>query len=491
MALKDQTISAVLWSIFGAAGVQGFGLFFSLWLANLIDPIVFGLFAIPNIFARFAKDAIDVGLGAAIIQGDHISDRLLSTLFWLNMILASFLASVAFFGAPYFAAYTGAETEIVYMLIAPVFIVVGATLTQKAILQKELNFRKISIAEFTSTVAGSLVAIYMAYQSPDVYALVARLAVVTGVTSIVYWLSSSWRPKWVWESKGLKSILHFSLPVFGTNTLAFGAKYFDELLFPKFLSTGLLGVYAKSRDFVNLPVGVIRDQLGRVLFPAFAMIKDDASRMADVYGKAIGAAGVFGLVPISLILLLAPEVIPLFLNEKWLPMIPIAQAMALMLAPSFLVFFSPVLLAQGKSKLNFNVRLITLLIRVLAIFFGLYLAGLNGLLLGLILYGWLTHLIYIYIIAKSLEKHTFWHLRLEMPSLVIHITCLSVAWLISTYVLSGYSLFVIMLTKALFFGATFIFMLFAFKPRGFMVGLRLAKEYHYKFGPLGKFINRL
>ncbi|MEL7375800.1 MAG: oligosaccharide flippase family protein, partial [Bacteroidota bacterium] len=130
MAFKDKTVGAMLWSMSGAAGVQILGLIFSLWLANLIDPIVFGIFAIPSIVARFSKEAIDVGLGAAIVQSDEINDGLLSTIFWLNLMLSIVLALIVFFGAPYFALYTGEDTQIVYRLLAPVFIITGITLTQ-------------------------------------------------------------------------------------------------------------------------------------------------------------------------------------------------------------------------------------------------------------------------------------------------------------------------------------------------------------------------
>lgn len=481
----------MLWSMSGAAGVQILGLIFSLWLANLIDPIVFGIFAIPSIVARFSKEAIDVGLGAAIVQSDEINDGLLSTIFWLNLMLSIVLALIVFFGAPYFALYTGEDTQIVYRLLAPVFIITGITLTQRAILLKALNFKRIAIADFSSTAIGGLLAIYLAYQSPDVFALIARFAAIAIVTSLIFWISTSWRPRLAWENEGLRNVLSFSLPVFATKSIKFLANYFDELMFPKFVNQELLGSYNRSRVFVSIPSRVIRDQIASVLFPAFSTIKSDVNRMSDIYGKAISAVAVFGLVPLSLIILLAPEAIPVFLNEKWLSMIPIAQAMALMMAPNFLSFFSPVLLSRGKSRLDFKVRMVVLLIRVISILLGLYFGGLPGLLLSLIIFGWIAHLIYLYVIGLELEKGVWWQLRLELPGWIIQALSLCTAWVIAVYIFEGLPMFWVMLIKLALFISVFIAMLLIFKPRGFMIGRRLAKEYHYKFGPLGRFLKKL
>lgn len=494
MAFKDQTVSAMLWSFAGAAGVQIIGLVFSFVIMRLIGPEVFGLFTLPLIVSLFARQVIDVGLGAAIIQRSTFEPRLVSSVFWLNLGLSVAVALGIFLSAPYLAAYVGKpEVSYVFELIAPVFLITGLTVTQKSILSKQMNFKMLAIAEFLSTVAGGSVAVFLALRSPDVNALIGRFAAAALVTSLVYWIATKWRPSFSFQTKGLREVLGFGLPFFGTKILAFSTKYIDELIFPKFMGTDIdiLGTYNRTKILTDIPTKVVKNQFINVLFPAFSSIQDETERMADVYGKTISLSAVFGLLPLSLIFLLVPEAVPILLGEPWILMIPMAQAIVLMLAPGFLSYLGPVILSRGKSKLNLQIRLLIFVIRAVSIYLGFLYGGLNGLLISLIVFGWLTHFIDLWFIGRELDRGIWWQFRLELPGWVVHIACIGLAWATAYFLGGSLSIWLALLVKVIVFCTAFIAILILLKPRGFMVGLRLAKEYHYKLGPLGSIIKKL
>uniref|UniRef100_UPI00262BDBBA oligosaccharide flippase family protein n=1 Tax=Geobacter sp. TaxID=46610 RepID=UPI00262BDBBA len=70
-------------------------------LARILVPEVFGIYAIVNFVIQFFSTFGDVGIGAALIQKKgELTREELSTTFWLQQILACFVAGIAIFAAP-------------------------------------------------------------------------------------------------------------------------------------------------------------------------------------------------------------------------------------------------------------------------------------------------------------------------------------------------------------------------------------------------------
>ncbi|MCK4629658.1 MAG: oligosaccharide flippase family protein, partial [Sedimentisphaerales bacterium] len=69
--------------------------------------------------------------------------------------------------------------------------------------------------------------------------------------------------------------------------------------------------------------------ISQVTFPALSKIQDDIPRLKNAYLKILQISA-FLSVPLSgLIIILTPDFVMLFLNEKWEPIIPVMQILAL------------------------------------------------------------------------------------------------------------------------------------------------------------------
>src|SRR5512147_1620667 len=66
-------------------------------LARILLPQTFGIYAIVTFIVQFFSTFSDVGIGAALIQKkDELTEVELSTLFWLQQILASAIVVIAY-----------------------------------------------------------------------------------------------------------------------------------------------------------------------------------------------------------------------------------------------------------------------------------------------------------------------------------------------------------------------------------------------------------
>jgi O-antigen/teichoic acid export membrane protein len=166
------------------------------------------------------------------------------------------------------------------------------------------------------------------------------------------------RPDW----RVLKGLLGYGIQSTGSGFLTFLNTNWDDWLVGRVLGTTSLGYYSKAYNVSNKGiVGFNRSVISGVLFPSFAKIQDDRERLTRVYLKGLSMVALI-MTPLSLgLLVIAPEMVPIVLGDKWIPMVATLQIFALMafvrpLAGST----SPLFLGVGRPGLNLRVNLVLL-----------------------------------------------------------------------------------------------------------------------------------
>src|SRR5262245_32875080 len=195
MSLAQRTTSSVKWS-FASQGFRLFMRFITLVvLTRLIPPSDFGLMSMALVVTTFVDLFRDLGTSAAIIQRKQATQRLLSTLFWANVVFGAIAALVTFLVAPLVADFykSPAVTDVVRVM-ALSFLFSGVGLVHQALLARRLSFRRLAKVEIAAAVAGSVTAVVVAAAGGGVYCLTGLLLVTTGVNSVGAWITSRWRP---------------------------------------------------------------------------------------------------------------------------------------------------------------------------------------------------------------------------------------------------------------------------------------------------------
>ena len=137
MSLKQAAVSGVKWSSISQFGQQGMQFITTAILARLLSPSDFGLVGIAMVVTGFLTLFKDLGTSAAIIQRKNLSEPLLSSIFWVNLVspwdpknTALWLLSIPCIFQPFCAKYTHTSdptrpdepvTIIVFILLFPNF----------------------------------------------------------------------------------------------------------------------------------------------------------------------------------------------------------------------------------------------------------------------------------------------------------------------------------------------------------------------------------
>jgi O-antigen/teichoic acid export membrane protein len=88
--------SAVIWNSLEVFGNQILGISLTVVLARLLSPEDFGLIGMVSVITMVSSVVIDGGIAATVIQKPELTKRGLSTLFFLNIALGTFVIFVVY-----------------------------------------------------------------------------------------------------------------------------------------------------------------------------------------------------------------------------------------------------------------------------------------------------------------------------------------------------------------------------------------------------------
>jgi len=133
----------------------------------------------------------------------------------------------------------------------------------------------------------------------------------------------------------------------------------------KLLGTTALGFYQLAYRISNMPATEIHHVISQVTFPAYSKLQDNIPKLREAYLKVLQVTAFLSSPIAGLIFVLAPDFTKIFLGEKWMPMVPAIQVLALAgLVRS--IGITPIFSSVGKPKIEPRWQMIRLF--VLAIF---------------------------------------------------------------------------------------------------------------------------
>lgn len=360
MSLKQKTIKGLTWSFASQFGKQASLFIITAILARLLSPDDFGLLGMATVFTGFVQMINEEGISGALIQNQKLGEKHYSSVFWLNIFVGALLMLLMTFLSPLIAAfYRKPELSPILMLISLNFITASFVVVQRALFTKELDFKKLAIAETIAVIASGIVAIVLAYKGYGVYSLVYQILILTLINMLALWMLSNWRPKFTFEIEAIKDIFHFSIHMTGFNILNYIARNIDYLLIGKFLGAEPLGYYTLAYKLMLYPLQSISWTIGRVMFPAFSKIQHDLAKVRENYLKMIKAISLITFPMMFGLFAVAPEFIRVVYGPKWEPVILLIQILCFCgLVQSIGTTVGTIYQSQGRADLQFKLSAI-------------------------------------------------------------------------------------------------------------------------------------
>ena len=300
-------------------------------LARLLAPGDFGLMGIILLTMATINMLTQTGFQEALVQKKKDIESFLNAAWTLGIVRGLLLFALLYFGAPYVASFFNRpEAADVLRVAAVSLVVVAVTNIGTVYFVKELDFNKQFILEIIGTLVGTVVSVWFALQYRNVWALVIGRLSGDITRCLLSYVMQPYKPGISFDIAKAKDLWGFGKHVFGIKILHFFGLYGDDAFVGKVLGAVALGFYQVAYRISSMVATEFGDLIGKVAFPAYSKLQDNAVKLKGGYFKSIQVTSLFVFPITGGIIILAPEFTRIILGEKWLPMVSAMQILALL-----------------------------------------------------------------------------------------------------------------------------------------------------------------
>lgn len=429
----SKAVAGVVWSSVQRFGTIIISFVSNMVLARLLQPSDFGTIGMLTIFLAIANTFIDSGLGSALIQKKSPSQDDFSTVFVTNLILSLFLYGILFFLSPHIASFYKIPLLNQILRIEGIVLLINSfCIVQTTILRKNLDFKRLAIANIIGNVIGTIVGIFVALAGHGLWSLVIRLLVVSFTTTILLWSVSSWRPKIEFSILSFKELFSFGSFVLLSSIITTLSNNIQTLIIGKLFNTNTLGMYTQAKQLRDIPSTSISSIISQVLYPVFSNIQDNNKEIGQYLNKSISLISYITTVIIGLLILTAEPLIIIIYSEKWIDCVPLFQILCLggiFLGVQDINYY--VIASKGKSKILFYANLSQVVLGIAIMLLGGIYYGIYGLLVAMVISTFIFYCVYASIATHYLHlsiftqiKNIFIHLAIGAIAVIAtHIIC--------------------------------------------------------------------
>jgi O-antigen/teichoic acid export membrane protein len=399
--VKQKAMSGIKWTGFTSFFNGGVQLLLFLLLSHLITPRDWGLYTIIYVIIVLSYYFIDAGISNSLFAKKDITDRQLSTLYWINIISGVVITAITFLGASVIADFYG-EPELEYLIkiTSGLFLIIPIGMQYRFLFQKILDFKTIGIIETLGTVLNLVVSLIFAMQGKGALSLIFGAYAKHIFESAAYFFRglSIHVPGLVFRLEEVSFFLKFGLFQMGEKMIEYVSGQLDFVFIGKLLGTESLGYYSFAKNIVMRPVLLVNPVITKVTTPLFAQFQDESDYLKRLFIKTLNRIATVNFAIFSVIIISGAYLIPLFFGAKWLPALSALQVLSFYAMISSLGNpLGSLLIAKGRADWGFYLNTIMLVITASAIYLGSF-YGTTGVALALVI----VQMLLVYPVFKTI-----------------------------------------------------------------------------------------
>lgn len=279
--------SSVRWVALSQAARVGSQLISLVVLARLLPPQAYGLIAMAMTVTNLAFMFRDLGTMAAIVQRPVLSERLKSSLYWVNAALAVAIAlAMVALAVPVAAAYGEPRLAPIICVLALTVPLSSVAAVQQALMERDSQFRALARIEAISAAAGVAVALAVAAHGGEVWSLACQMLTSTALTAVQSWRASRWRPRLLFDMAELRALFGFTGNYALFQFINYLQRNADSAIIGKVLGSATLGLYSMASKVMQFPLQNITGVATRVLLPAMSRRQHSATELGTLFVRS-------------------------------------------------------------------------------------------------------------------------------------------------------------------------------------------------------------
>jgi len=352
----------------------------TIFVIRLLAPGDYGVMAMATVFLSFLFMLSDLGIGAAIVQAEAISENDARSIqgFIILFNLVGFAITLA--GRGFIAGFFEEPLLIpILNALSVCFLLMAVYVYPQAMLQRDLQYALKAKIDFISTSVAALVPLACAILGMGVWSLVAGTIATHALRAVGFTVACRGTPRPSWLLKRVSGFLGFGGIIVVERILWFLYTNLDVMIAGRLLSKEIVGFYSVALSLSAIPLAKVLPIVNQVSFSAFSRIQQDRSRVRDNVLRAIRYGFALFLPVLWGMALVAPDGIPLMLGEDWRHLVIPMQLISVVLPlKAVATLLPPALFGIGRPGVSAVNMGITTVIMAVAFYLGA-LSGLTGL----------------------------------------------------------------------------------------------------------------
>lgn len=287
--LKQKTFSGLIWASIGNIGHGIINLLVTFVLARILLPSDFGALELVLVITSISNVLVDSGFSKALIRDKKATDLDKSTVFWVNIAIASILYLVLFLFAPALAVFFKAPDFTRLGRVAFFSIIISSfSNIQNVSFTKELQFKPIAIASLSSVIVSGVIAIVLAYLGMGVWALVIMILSGSVISTGCLWILGKWRPSLQFSCESLVKYFKFGSFILVQSLFDRITADIESIVIGRYYNKSQLGYFAQSKK-INLYFSqALSGIILKVSYPALVKIGSSDEKLKQGYRIIIG-----------------------------------------------------------------------------------------------------------------------------------------------------------------------------------------------------------
>ena len=361
---------ALFWSFAERYASMIVGMAGSMVLARLLKPHEVGIYSLCATLTTVATIVRDFGISEYLIQERELTKDKLRAAYGLAFLTAWSIGIILFvLRYPAAAFYQEPQLVSVIGVLCLNFFLLPLATPTFALLNRELQFRKVFIVQLSSNVVQQSMAVWLAWKGFSAMSL-AWSSVAGIVTTVLILVAMRPGDSWLLPSfKEAGQVMRFGSMFMGSRIVETLTRNGHEFLLAKQMGFEAVGLFSRAYGMIELFQSNVANAIQRVATPAFAAEHRSGGDMATSYAQGTAVFTALAWPFFGFVALMAGPVIELLFGKAWLEAAPVATMLALTCFPSYLVALAPNLLsATGQIRRRLHVTAVLLPCHLLAVF---------------------------------------------------------------------------------------------------------------------------
>jgi O-antigen/teichoic acid export membrane protein len=356
----------------------------NMMIAYFVKPADFGLvtFSIP--FIAFIAMLTDLGLSSAIVRKPTLSAQEAGAAFTLTVTVGAALALLLVAaGLPLEHSLRMHGLAKIMAGLALSVVLSIAAIAPRALLERSLRYQLISSVEAGALLVAAVLCVVSAISGAGVWALVIYQVTIQAARALAFALLARGDLTVSFRWRQIKPMLSFGGWVLASNVLNFAARNSDNIIIGAWIGSAAVGLYGLAYQFMIVPLMVVSWPASGILMATLSRMQTATTKSrASVVTGIVSLTSAFSFPAMGYLTFAMAWPVHALMKPSWAAVVPLIATLAPVGAlQSIAVYNGPVLLSNGKARLQFIVGLVNSL-TLLATFFIAIPFGLNVLIVA-------------------------------------------------------------------------------------------------------------